>query len=149
LFAQFINGMSDMIQDRKSLPLAQFTEAVRSGTEAAYSAISNPVEGTMLTIMKDFASALREKADADYRTALEYGKKAVSKSLQKTKNQLEALKKAGVIDAGAKGILAFIEGFSDTWPRERRFQKKPKSNGPKSSSQGMPSITPKSMPRKT
>jgi DegV family protein with EDD domain len=111
LFAQFINGMSDMIQDRKSLPLAQFTEAVRSGTEAAYSAISNPVEGTMLTIMKDFASALREKADADYRTALEYGKKAVSKSLQKTKNQLEALKKAGVIDAGAKGILAFIEGF--------------------------------------
>lgn len=111
LFAQFVNGMSEVIRDQDSVTVQVFSEAVQSGTEAAYSSISNPVEGTMLTIMRDFATSLMEKADADYRSALDAGKKAVVKSLQKTKNQLEVLKKANVIDAGAKGVVAFIEGF--------------------------------------
>jgi len=111
LFAQFINGMSDAIHDKTSVTLSQFSEAVRSGADAAYNAISNPVEGTMLTIMRDFATSLLEKADSDYKSALESGKKTVAQSLQKTKNQLEVLKKANVIDAGAKGFVAFIEGF--------------------------------------
>jgi len=111
LFAQFVNGMSDAIHDKTSVTLSQFIEAVRRGADAAYKAISNPVEGTMLTIMRDFATSLREKADSDFQSALESGKKAAARSLQKTKDQLEVLRRANVIDAGAKGFVAFVEGF--------------------------------------
>jgi DegV family protein with EDD domain len=111
LFAQFVNGMSDAIHEKTSVTLSQFVDAVRSGADAAYKAISNPVEGTMLTIMRDFATSLLEKADSDYKSALESSKTTVAKSLQKTKDQLEVLKNANVIDAGAKGFVAFVEGF--------------------------------------
>jgi DegV family protein with EDD domain len=113
LFAQFVNGMAEKIGDASSITVERFSNAVHHAARTAYNAISNPVEGTMLTVMKDFAESLKEKhiSAADFKAVFSAAMKTAQKSLAATKNQLEVLKKANVIDAGAKGFVAFMEGF--------------------------------------
>lgn len=115
LFAQFVNGMAENIGDATHLSIEKFSSAVAHAAKSAYGAISNPVEGTMLTVMKDFGDSLKEKhlTAKDFVSLLKSGMKVVKKSLSSTKDKLEALKKANVIDAGAKGFAAFLEGFME------------------------------------
>lgn len=113
LFAQFVNGMAEKLGNASSITMEKFTHAVHHASETAYKAISNPVEGTMLTVMRDFALSLKEIhiSAPDFKSMMNSAMAQVSKSLEATKTKLEALKKANVIDAGAKGFVTFLEGF--------------------------------------
>ncbi len=115
LFAQFVNGMAEKIGDASSITIERFSNAVHHAARSAYSAISNPVEGTMLTVMRDFAETIREKhiSAEDFKALMRQAMKSARASLSTTKDKLEALRKANVIDAGAKGFVAFLEGFQD------------------------------------
>ncbi len=113
LFAQFVNGMAEKIGDVKALSMQKFSAAVSHAVGTAYKAISNPVEGTILTVMHDFAGSIKEGhlSAQDFIALFKASMKPVKKSLLSTKDKLEALRKANVIDAGAKGFVDFLEGF--------------------------------------
>lgn len=112
IFAGYFSGLSDAIDDVETITLKQYAEASRKAVERAYKSIANPVEGTMITLMREWANAISEESIKNMPVG-EIFKSAYQKieeALDKTKDQLEVLKKANVVDSGAKGFTYFIEG---------------------------------------
>ena len=114
IFAQFFQGFSDAAAERTVLTARQFADAVRRGADYAREALSEPREGTMITVLSDFAKSLEAhlaaNARSDLLTLLAHGLKASEASLANTPNLLPVLKKAGVVDAGAEGFVDLLRG---------------------------------------
>ena len=117
IMAQFFQGMSDSAGDLSRFTPYTFAKAVSMGNDYAHDAMSNPREGTILSVIDAFACSLAEhvknSADSDIaalvRKALEHSRAA----LAETQEQLEVLRKAGVVDAGAKGFVDLVDGMSE------------------------------------
>ena len=119
IISQFLNGLSIEMSNDTTLSIESFTKANLNAVKYAYSAIANPVEGTMITVIKDWAHSLHEfhhKAN-DFLELLNYSYSKLEESLKNTQKQLHVLKKAGVVDSGAKGFLLFIKGFLDSFKK--------------------------------
>ncbi len=84
------------------------TAALGAGAEAAYRAVPEPVEGTMLTVARALAEA---SEGADIRSALDSALAGAQRALLETPMQLEQLRSAGVVDAGAAGLVAILTGL--------------------------------------
>jgi DegV family protein with EDD domain len=110
IMAQYFQGFSQGIEDEEVTSKA-FVEASNMGFQYAYGAVETPVEGTMLTIMRVFHEALAECTLDNMEHALESAYKSVIKAVEKTTEQLKVLKKASVVDSGAKGFQMFLKGF--------------------------------------
>ena len=112
IFAQFLHSLSTEIENEHHLTVRTFAEAVRRAAHSAHKAILHPVEGTMLTVMREWAEAVHQKAakTADFVELLHDSLLAAKQSLLDTPKKLPILAKAGVVDAGAKGFVDFIEG---------------------------------------
>ncbi|MGE5625355.1 MAG: DegV family protein [Bacillota bacterium] len=114
IFAQFFQGLSEKSSGSEVLSPAHFVEAVHHGAASARGALTQPKEGTLLTVLTDFASALRERLarepGADVQVLMHCGLERARRSLANTPNQLEVLKKAGVVDAGAQGFVDLVQG---------------------------------------
>lgn len=117
ILAQFFQGLSDAAAELQTLTLTDFSYAVTTGADYARTAMSEPKEGTILTVLSDFASSIKQGVEqiklCDFVALLEHGVEAAQKSLAETPQQLEVLKKAGVVDAGAQGFVELIEGITD------------------------------------
>ncbi|ADQ14264.1 DAK2 domain-containing protein [Halanaerobium hydrogeniformans] len=115
IFAQFINGLKKNLADKASTDLNEFAAAVENAVEYTYQGMSNPVEGTILTVMKDWAGALKEfkYITDDFAEAMEKSLETAFKSLQQTKEKLQVLKDADVVDSGAQAFVYFLEGIVD------------------------------------
>jgi DegV family protein with EDD domain len=115
IFAQYIQGWVQSMSDSPYITKEDIIEGSKVGVDYAYSAMSNPVEGTILSVMKDFYVSLLqgETDDVCIKNALEDSLMHVEKSVKDTTNQLRVLKKANVVDSGAKGFMYFIKGFLD------------------------------------
>ncbi|MFC2133156.1 DAK2 domain-containing protein [Bacteroidota bacterium] len=115
IFAQFMQGMHTGIKEKKELSLKDFVDSVKHGVESAYKSLGNPVEGTILTVMKSWADSLnsfQEKA-SDFSELMSHSIEEAKKTLQETPRKLKVLRDAGVVDAGGLGFIHFIEGFLD------------------------------------
>src|SRR6056297_101106 len=113
IFAQFINGIAMEINDREVLSTKSFGESVKKAAGYDYKAMLNPVEGTMITVIREWARAVydsRGKTD-DFAVLLNDAQKIVRRSLSETPNFLKVLKDSGVVDSGAKGFVHFTEGI--------------------------------------
>jgi DegV family protein with EDD domain len=112
IFAQFLYGLSREIRDESRLSPHHFAEGVRKAVQYARRAILTPVEGTMITLIHDWAEALYEQRLKmnDFVELLSYSLHIAEKSLQDTPKKLAVLAEAGVVDAGAKGFFDFLEG---------------------------------------
>jgi DegV family protein with EDD domain len=112
IFAQFLHSLSTEIENEQHLTVRTFAESVRRAAHSAHKAILHPVEGTMLTVMREWAEAVHQKAakTADFVELLHDSLLAAKQSLMNTPKMLSVLAKAGVVDAGAKGFVDFIEG---------------------------------------
>ena len=115
IFAQYLNGVSEEIQNETVVTMDNFAQAHLKSIDYAYNAVSKPVEGTMLTVMREWASSMFDfsKKASDFTDLLSHSYKKLEESLKRTKNQLAALRKAGVVDSGAKGFALFIKGILD------------------------------------
>jgi len=116
LFAQFVNGMAEKIGNVSQLTLEIFVDSANHAVTRAYQAISNPVEGTMLTVMKDWAESAKDAINTtakDYGSMFKHSMVKAKESLADTINKLEHLRRAGVTDAGARGFVDFLGGFHD------------------------------------
>lgn len=115
ILAQFFQGLSDGATALRMLSVKRFTRAVRLGADYAREAIAEPKEGTLLTVLTDFAVSLEAQlATAEVRDLvelLEHGLAAAERSLAGTTQQLDALRRAGVVDAGAAGFVELLRGI--------------------------------------
>lgn len=115
IFAQFLYGFSNEIQDEKNLTVDDFAELIKKAVKYAYEAIANPVEGTMISVMRDWAEyiyILKDKIKNFNQLIIQSYSKA-EQALKETPTKLEILAKNHVVDAGAKGFVVFLEGMID------------------------------------
>ena len=115
IFASFINGFYNACGHLKSVTVEQFTEGANASVREVYSAVSTPVEGTILTIVREWASylSLNYNKHHYFEELLTNAYERVKKVLEETPDMLDVLKKNQVVDAGAKGFVLFLEGINN------------------------------------
>ncbi|MFY2763449.1 DegV family protein [Arenimonas sp. MALMAid1274] len=113
ILAQFLTGVAEAAGPVRALEPEALARAVRAGADSARQALSEPREGTILSVITAFAEALEQRSAGDlggwFRRALEHSRRA----LANTPNQLPVLARAGVVDAGAQGFVDLLEGIDD------------------------------------
>jgi hypothetical protein len=121
ILAQFFNGIAHELKDCIRINASQFGKALLNAASHTYSAVSNPKEGTILTIIKEWAREAEfwSNRTDDITTIHEKALIKAKIALKNTRNQLSVLKKAGVIDAGAMGFVNFLEGISHVFSPEK------------------------------
>jgi len=125
IFAQFLYGFSNEIVNENNFTIENFARSVRNAVTYAYEAIANPVEGTIITVMREWAEfiyAVKELFD-DFVELLTQAYQKASESLKETTRKLEQLAKANVVDAGAKGFVLFLEGMIDFFKNRQVVRK--------------------------
>jgi DegV family protein with EDD domain len=113
IFAQFINGINEEINDTEVLTILTFAEALKRAVPYAYSAILNPVEGTMITVIREWSEAVYRLKDVtkNFEEIITSTLEDAKRSLANTPNLLEILKKYSVVDSGASGFVSFLQGI--------------------------------------
>lgn len=115
IFAQFLYGLSAETGNYQEITLQNFSESLKRSIGYIYEAIANPVEGTMLTVIREWVEHIHHKKDEleCFKELLYESYKAAAKSLSETTEKLKVLAKANVVDAGAKGFVLFLEGIME------------------------------------
>ena len=111
ILSQFFDGISSGFADLATADVAQFGIACREGVKHAYEAVMTPVEGTILTVVKDateYACSIKADSILDF---IENFIAEAKLSLERTPNLLPVLKKAGVVDSGGAGLIYIMEGM--------------------------------------
>jgi DegV family protein with EDD domain len=115
LLAQFLLGAASRISEYSSVGTADWTDAVHAGADHARESVSEPREGTILTVFSDYARSLaqaRAHGVTDMVLLMRHGLEAAQRSLERTPLQLEVLRKANVVDAGAQGFVELLAGLT-------------------------------------
>lgn len=113
ILSQIVHGLARELQGEDIADAECLARALQCGADAAYMALSNPKEGTILTVMNDAASAAIKAAHASGATAtsvLAAATNAARASVMNTPNLLQVLKENGVVDAGGHGLFTILEG---------------------------------------
>lgn len=115
IFAQFLYGMSTETGNFKTITIKQFAESIKNSIRYIYEAVANPVEGTMLTVIKDWANYIYDNRNiiTDFNQLFLGSLDVLNRSLIATKSKLAVLTRANVVDAGARGFVFFVEGIID------------------------------------
>lgn len=116
IIAQFFQGASDSAGEITRFTTYTFSKAVSLGSEYAHDALSKPREGTILSSIAAFADSIAhqvsELREAEFPGMLQTALQKVEEAVENTPNQLDVLRKAGVVDAGAKGFAELVAGMS-------------------------------------
>ncbi|WP_336182614.1 DegV family protein [Fusobacterium polymorphum] len=113
ILSQIIQGFLDAVRDKEEIDIDTAARAFVSAKERAYKAVSQPVEGTILTVIRKVSEAALayDGPKDDFIPFLVNLKNAAADAVEDTPNLLPKLKEAGVVDAGGKGIFYVLEGF--------------------------------------
>jgi hypothetical protein len=109
ILSQFFKGFSDALAGKESLNAQDLAVAFKLASAGAYKSVGNPVEGTMLTVIR-MASEAVQGSDQDVLSLWETAYHAARKALEHTPEQQPVLAEAGVVDAGGLGIVILIGG---------------------------------------
>ncbi len=114
ILSQMWRGLAKGLDGKESFSAADMAKALEESAAVAYKGVSNPVEGTMLTVMKDAAKEAKkqvENGQDDIVGLMEATVNAAGESVAKTPRLLKVLKDAGVVDAGGQGIYVILDGL--------------------------------------
>ncbi|WP_303662289.1 DAK2 domain-containing protein [Williamsoniiplasma luminosum] len=112
IFSQIMKGFAKGLVDTTDLTVQDWKKAFTFATEIAYKAVMKPVEGTILTVIRETGEAVNLLDDAiDEKELWNQIVKAANISLDNTPNLLQALKDVGVVDSGGYGLVKFLEGM--------------------------------------
>ena len=113
IVSQFFRGFARAVGNAPRLGTQEFAKGIEGASKLAYQAIRKPVEGTILTIVREAAAKAKElqKEKLPLVDFLVQIYEHILKVLEKTPEMLPILKQAGVVDAGAKGLCYFCQGF--------------------------------------
>ncbi len=112
IFAQFLFGFSSVVNFSERITAQDLGKSIIKAVEYAYDSVHVPVEGTILTVMRDWANAMHQITVecSDIIVAFKQSYHVAKKSLHDTPKKLKVLEDNGVVDAGAKGFVDFLEG---------------------------------------
>lgn len=112
ILSQILGGMAKGLDGRKTFGGGDFAAALKESVSSAYKSMSRPVEGTMLTVIREAAAAAQTTASpsSNLVSILESTVAAARESVARTPTLLPVLKEAGVVDAGGQGLLVIFEG---------------------------------------
>jgi DAK2 domain fusion protein YloV len=109
ILSQILRAWAEAFRDHKEVGAAQFAEGLERATAAAYRAVGNPVEGTILTVLRRAAEEAKEAgADGGLGVLLDKVYARAEQALLETPELLPVLKAAGVVDAGGAGLLLLL-----------------------------------------
>ncbi len=116
ILAQFLYGMGAEIKDTAHISTQKFAEIVKKASDYVYKAIPSPQEGTIITVIREWAEYIHTNKNTftDFDTLFTKAEVIAQEALARTTEQLEALRVAKVVDAGGKGFVLFIEGMKET-----------------------------------
>lgn len=113
ILSQIWRGLAEGLAKKESFTSRDLADALAKASKMAYKGLSHPVEGTILTVIKDAAAAAQARAASDPNdliSVMEATVSAASESVAKTPTLLPVLKEAGVVDAGGQGLYTIFEG---------------------------------------
>lgn len=113
ILSQIFRGFAQGLKGKIEATAQDISDALLMGKEVAYKAVMRPVEGTILTVIRESSQALADSVypDMPLDEALDILLKEARESLKRTPNLLSVLKEAGVVDSGGAGLCKIIEGF--------------------------------------
>ena len=113
ILSQILKGMSTVLVNEKNITTKIFAKALKEGAEVAYKAVTKPKEGTILTVIRLMSeeSVTIAKKETDMAEFLKQTLEKGEEVLKMTPELLPVLKKAGVVDAGGRGLLVILNGF--------------------------------------
>ena len=113
--SQLLRGFAKALNGVEKITPVQFAEALLKGSEMAYKAVMKPKEGTILTVARvvaEDAMKQAQKAPDDYDQLISVILKSGEAILKKTPDMLPALKQAGVVDSGGRGLMLIYQGYA-------------------------------------
>ena len=113
ILSQIIRGFSKSIEGKEQISTEDLAKAFKNGSDTAYKAVIKPIEGTILTVVRESGEyAIKAaKKEKDLLKFLEMVTDEANKSLERTPELLKNLKEAGVVDSGGKGLVLIYEGM--------------------------------------
>ena len=113
ILSQIFRGFAQGLKGKIEATAQDISDALLMGKEVVYKAVMRPVEGTILTVIRESSQALADSVypDMPLDEALDILLKEARESLKRTPNLLPVLKEAGVVDSGGAGLCKIIEGF--------------------------------------
>jgi len=116
ILSQIIRGMAKSIEGKNELGVKDLAMALKSGADTAYKAVIKPIEGTILTVVRE-SGEFAKANEGKYKTPVELMEdvlKEAEASLDRTPDLLKNLKDAGVVDSGGKGLVCLYGGMLET-----------------------------------
>lgn len=115
ILSQIFRGFSQAVAGLEEIDATTFVAALVKGAEIAYKAVMRPVEGTILTVIRESSDAtqvrMNQEGTADVNRVVDILVEEAKKSLSTTPDLLPVLKEVGVVDSGGAGLTAVFEGF--------------------------------------
>ena len=113
ILSQLLRGIAQSLEGKSEASASELADAFQMGVKTAYKAVMKPIEGTILTVSRESARAAADAARRDNRiiTVLEAAVQVGEEALIHTPDLLPVLRKAGVVDAGGKGLVLILEGM--------------------------------------
>lgn len=127
ILSRIFAGLAKGFKGLKKADIKEFGQAMRCAVKEAYTAVSQPVEGTILTVMREGVDAAEGSSSIE--EFLDLWIAGMDLSLQHTPELLDVLKKAGVVDSGGAGLLCIGEGMRAALKGEITFENLPSSQG--------------------
>src|SRR5438876_6912700 len=112
ILSQIVRGIAESLEAEGPLDGGVVARALRGGSDAAYRAVRNPVEGTMLTAIRALAEAAEAEQSRPVAELLELLVTRGEVAVARTQEQLDVLREAGVVDAGAAGLVELLRGIA-------------------------------------
>jgi len=113
ILSQFCRGLAKGLEGKSSFDGTDFANALSDASQAAYEGLVHPVEGTILTVLKDAATAATAHAGSNSESlvsVMEIATEAARDSVARTPDLLPVLREAGVVDAGGQGLYVLFDG---------------------------------------
>lgn len=113
ILSQIFRGFAQSLEGKGVIKATDLAEAFLNGKEVAYKAVMRPVEGTILTVIREAATVMVEKVDSNMtiEKSFEILLEEARESLKRTPDLLPVLKEVGVVDSGGAGLIKILEGF--------------------------------------
>ena len=113
ILSQIFRGFSQSLEGKEVITVKDLSDAFMNGKDVAYKAVMRPVEGTILTVIREASQTLHDNLPrvSSIEKAFDVLLKEAHESLERTPDLLPVLKKVGVVDSGAAGLIKILEGF--------------------------------------
>ena len=115
ILSQILKGMTSVLSQSNEITAKTFAKAFAAGTEIAYKAVTKPKEGTILTVVRAISESAEKaaKKNVELKDFFQAVIDAGEEMLKQTPEMLPVPKKAGVVDAGGRGLLILLQGFQN------------------------------------